>query len=87
MHAGVPDLPIVTKFHQEGLDVNDGPVRDRAIAELWKQSTKALSGQWLSADTPAELHGSMRNSQGVFPPCAALVAGIHALAAIQRRLS
>jgi hypothetical protein len=40
MHAGVPDLPIVTKLRQEGLEVNDGPARDRAIAELWKAVDK-----------------------------------------------
>lgn len=40
MHAGVPDLPIVTKLRQEGLEVNDGPARDGAIAELWKAVDK-----------------------------------------------
>jgi hypothetical protein len=40
MHAGVPDLPIVTKLRQEGFEVNDGPARDRAIAELWKAVDK-----------------------------------------------
>ena len=36
MHAGISDLPIVTKLRQEGLEVNDGPARVRAIAEIWK---------------------------------------------------
>jgi hypothetical protein len=40
MHAGVPDLPIVPKLRQQGLDVNDGQARDRAIAELWKAVDK-----------------------------------------------
>jgi hypothetical protein len=40
MHAGVPDLPIATKLRQEGFEVNDGPARDRAIAELWKAVDK-----------------------------------------------
>jgi hypothetical protein len=40
MYAGVPNLPMVTKLHQEGIDVNDGPAIDRAIAELWKAVDK-----------------------------------------------
>jgi hypothetical protein len=40
MHAGVPDLPTVTKLRQKGLEVNDGPARDRPIAELWKAVDK-----------------------------------------------
>jgi hypothetical protein len=40
MYAGVPDLPIVTKLRQEGIEVNDGPAIDRAIAELWKAVDK-----------------------------------------------
>jgi hypothetical protein len=40
MHAGVPDVPIVTELRQKGLDVNDGSARDRAIAELWKAVDK-----------------------------------------------
>jgi hypothetical protein len=35
MHVGIPDLPIVVKLREQALDVNDGPARDRAIAELW----------------------------------------------------
>jgi hypothetical protein len=40
MYAGVPDLPIVTKLRQEGIEVNDGPAIDRAVAELWKAVDK-----------------------------------------------
>jgi hypothetical protein len=47
MYAGVPDLPIVTKLRQEGIEVNDGPAIDRAVAELWK--AEAPSALWLSA--------------------------------------
>jgi hypothetical protein len=36
MHAGVSDLLIVTKLRREGTGVNDGPARDRAIAQLWE---------------------------------------------------
>ena len=40
MYAGVPDLPIITKLRQEGIEVNDGPPIDRAVAELWKAVDK-----------------------------------------------
>ena len=40
MQAGVPDSSMVTKLRQEGLEVNDGPARDRAIAELWNAVDK-----------------------------------------------
>jgi hypothetical protein len=41
MHAGVPDSSMVTKLRrEEGLKVNDGAARDRAIAELWKAVDK-----------------------------------------------
>jgi hypothetical protein len=40
MYAGVPDMPIVTRLRQEGIEVNDGPAIDRAIAELWKAVDK-----------------------------------------------
>jgi hypothetical protein len=40
LHAGVADSPIVTKLRREGIEVNDGPARDRAIAELWKAVDK-----------------------------------------------
>jgi hypothetical protein len=40
MYAGVPDLPIVTELRQEGIEVNDGPAIDRAVAELWKAVDK-----------------------------------------------
>jgi hypothetical protein len=36
MYAGVPDLPIVSRFRKHGLDVKDGRAMDRANAELWK---------------------------------------------------
>jgi len=42
MHAGIPDLPIVTKLRQEGFEVNDGSARDRAIAEIWKAVDKDI---------------------------------------------
>jgi hypothetical protein len=35
MYAGVPDLRIVTRLRQKGIDVRDGPAGDRAIGELW----------------------------------------------------
>jgi hypothetical protein len=40
MYAGVPDLPIVAKLHQEGIEVKDGSAIDRAVAELWKAVDK-----------------------------------------------
>jgi hypothetical protein len=40
MHAGVSDSSMVTKLRQEGLEVNDGSARDRAITELWKAVDK-----------------------------------------------
>jgi hypothetical protein len=40
MYAGVPDLPIVIKLRQEGIEVNDGPAINRAVAELWKAVDK-----------------------------------------------
>ncbi len=40
MYSGVPDLPIVTRLRQEGIDVKDGPAIDRAVAELWKAVDK-----------------------------------------------
>jgi hypothetical protein len=40
MYAGVPDMPIVTKLRQKGIEVNDGPAIDRAVAELWKAVDK-----------------------------------------------
>src|SRR5262245_25567810 len=36
MYAGVPDLPVVSRLRDEGLDVGDGQARDRAIEEIWK---------------------------------------------------
>ena len=36
MYAGVPDLPVVSRLRNEGLDVRDGRAKDRAIAEIWK---------------------------------------------------
>jgi hypothetical protein len=36
MYAGVPDLPVVSRLRDEGLDVRDGRAKDRAIAEIWK---------------------------------------------------
>src|SRR5262245_58754885 len=36
MHAGVPDLPIVSRLRKHGLDIKDGRAMDRAKAELWK---------------------------------------------------
>jgi hypothetical protein len=36
MYAGVPDVPVVSRLRKEGLDVGDGPARDRAIEEIWK---------------------------------------------------
>jgi hypothetical protein len=36
LYAGVPDLPVVSRLHKEGLNVRDGQARDRAIAEIWK---------------------------------------------------
>jgi hypothetical protein len=35
MYAGVPDLSLVSRLREEGLDVRDGQARDRAIAEIW----------------------------------------------------
>ena len=32
MYAGVPDLPIVIKLRQEGIEVNDGPAINRELA-------------------------------------------------------
>ena len=40
MYAGVPDLPIITKLRQEGIEVNDGPAIDRAVTKLWKAVDK-----------------------------------------------
>jgi hypothetical protein len=40
MYAGDPNLPMVTKLHQEGIEVNDGSAIDRAVAELWKAVDK-----------------------------------------------
>jgi hypothetical protein len=40
MHAGILDLPTVTKLRGQGLEVNDGPATDRAITELWKAVDK-----------------------------------------------
>jgi hypothetical protein len=60
MYAGVQDVPIVTKLRQGGLDVNDGPAKSRC-------------GR-LSTNSMAIGGGSMRNSRGAFPPCAAFVA-------------
>jgi hypothetical protein len=42
MYAGVPDLPIVAKLHQEGIEVKDGSAIDRAVAELWKAVDKGI---------------------------------------------
>ena len=36
LHAGVPDLPIVSHLRKQGLDVKDGRAVDRANAEIWK---------------------------------------------------
>lgn len=36
LHAGVADLPVVTRLRKKGLDVRDGKAMDQAIAELWK---------------------------------------------------
>src|SRR5262245_36740189 len=36
MHLGVPGLPVVVKLREQGLEVNDGPARNLAIAEIWK---------------------------------------------------
>ncbi len=40
MYAGVPDLPIVAKLRQEGIEAKDGSAIDRAVAELWKAVDK-----------------------------------------------
>ncbi|HKF09586.1 MAG TPA: hypothetical protein VKB89_12845 [Xanthobacteraceae bacterium] len=37
LYAGLPDLPSVKALREEqGMPVRDGPVTDRAIAEIWK---------------------------------------------------
>jgi hypothetical protein len=36
MHAGVTDLPIVTRLRKKGIDVRDGKATEEAIAEIWK---------------------------------------------------
>jgi hypothetical protein len=43
MHAGVPDLPIIIKLRQEGLEVNDGPARDRSIAVIFPAVIQKLA--------------------------------------------
>jgi hypothetical protein len=45
MYAGVPDLPVIAKLQEEGVNVDDGPARDQAITELWK----AVDGARLQA--------------------------------------
>src|SRR6476660_8060996 len=35
-----PNLPIVAKLHQEGIEVKDWSAIDRAVAELWKAVDK-----------------------------------------------
>ena len=35
-HAGVPDSSLVIELRKGGLNVGDGPARDRSIAEIWK---------------------------------------------------
>jgi hypothetical protein len=45
MNAGVPDRPLVIKLRKGGVDVGDGPARDRAIAEIWN----AVDGATLRA--------------------------------------
>jgi hypothetical protein len=49
MYAGVSDLPVVSRLREEGLSV-DGQARDRAIAEIWRPSTKPGCEPWQSAD-------------------------------------
>jgi hypothetical protein len=41
LHAGVPDLRVVSQLRKEGLNVRDGQARDRAITEIWKAVDKA----------------------------------------------
>ena len=36
IYAGTPDTPMVARLREEGMDVADGPAKDRAITKLWK---------------------------------------------------
>jgi hypothetical protein len=42
MHAGLPDTARMAELRRRGLEVSDGPARDRAIAELWKAVDKHI---------------------------------------------
>jgi hypothetical protein len=84
MHVGIPDLPIVAKLREQGLEVNDGPARDRGIAELWRAVDNgtlrlvAIGGRPRRIVRP-DPQFTRRVPESTWPR-------IHAVAAIQRRL-
>lgn len=50
MYAGVPDLPVVSRLRDEGLDVRDGRQRTEPLQKSGRQSMHTGCESWQSVD-------------------------------------